>query len=128
VSLDPALILFCLDKTAFLYKAFRRADAFAINFLAQGQEDLSRHFASRHSHSKPKNMWATPQQDCPILRGTLGWVLCHPQAHYKGGDHTIFVGEVVDLHKRAGTKEPLVYFHGRYRDLAEGKVTSGARK
>ncbi len=131
VSLDPPLVLFCLDKSAFLHKAFRRADAFALNILSEGQEKISRHFADRHHHAAPRNMWEKPQAGCPILRGTLGWVLCRPHAFYKGGDHTIFVGEAIDLHKRAGTASPLVYFHGRYRDLlkeAEGKVTSGARK
>lgn len=126
VSLEPRLVLFCLDKSAFLHQIFRQADFFAINFLAAGQEDISRHFADRHHHARPKNIWDRPQQDCPIIRGTLGWILCKPHARYKGGDHTILVGEVVDLRKRAGSKEPLVYFHGRYRDLA--KVTSGARK
>jgi len=128
VSLEPPLVLFCLDKSAVLHKAFRQADRFAINILAHDQEKISRHFADRRHNPMPKNMWDRPKQDCPILRATLGWILCKPYAFYKGGDHTIFVGEVIDLHKRTGAKEPLAYFHGRYRDLAVGKVTSGARK
>jgi flavin reductase (DIM6/NTAB) family NADH-FMN oxidoreductase RutF len=133
VSLEPPLLLFCLDKSAQLHDAFCRSKFFAVNMLAEGQENISRHFADRHHHAAPKNMWAKkqkegPQKDCPILRGTLGWALCRKYALYKGGDHTIFVGEVVGLHKRAGTKEPLLYFHGRYREMAELKVTSGARK
>jgi len=126
VSLDPPLVLFCLDKAAFLHKPLRRTENFAINILADGQENISRHFADRHHNTKPKNMWAKPVQGCPILRGSLGWILCRPYAAYKGGDHTILVGEVIALHKHALAKEPLVYFHGRYRDL--GKVTSGGRK
>ena len=128
VSLDPPLVLFCLDKAAHLHPHFRRADVFAINLLAVEQENISRHFASRHYHLKPKNLWDKPQQDCPILRGTLGWILCRKHTLYKGGDHTIFVGEVIDIHKRTGAKEPLLYFHGRYRELAAAKVTSGGRK
>ena len=128
VSLDPPLLLFCLDKSAHLHDAFRKSDIFAVNLLAQGQEDTSRHFADRHHHAAPKNMWDRPQKNCPILRGTLGWALCRRHALYKGGDHTIFVGEVIDLYKRAGSKEPLLYFHGRYREMAAAKLTSGARK
>ena len=129
VSLDPPLILFCLDKDAALYKHFLCVETFAINFLSHGQEEISRHFASRHHHAKPKSLWDKSQQDCPILRGTLGWMVCRTHAKHKGGDHTIFVGETTSLYKRAGTQEPLIYFHGRYRDLkAAGKVTSGARK
>ena len=131
VSLEPPLVLFCLDRAAHLHKALRRAEHFAVNFLAAGQENVSRHFASRH-HAEPKNMWAKPSKDAghevPLLRGTLGWVLCRSHAFHKGGDHTIIVGEVVDLHRQAGSAEPLLYFRGRYRDLAAGKVTSGARK
>jgi flavin reductase (DIM6/NTAB) family NADH-FMN oxidoreductase RutF len=133
VSLDPPLALFCLDKTAQLYKAFRSADLFAINLLAADQENVSRYFADRHHNAKPKNLWDKAAQNCPLLRGTLAWALCRPQAFYKGGDHTIFLGEVIALYKRVGSKEPLLYFHGRYREMADpgvpsGKVTSGARK
>jgi flavin reductase (DIM6/NTAB) family NADH-FMN oxidoreductase RutF len=128
VSLDPPLLLFCIEKSAFLHKIFRRTDVFAINILAAGQENISRHFASWHHNPKPKNMWDKAQHDCPILRGTLGWILCRTQALHAGGDHTIIVGEAIAIHKRAGGKEPLAYFHGRYRDLAAPKLTSGARK
>ncbi len=138
VSLDPPLVLFCLDKSAHLHKVFRASACFAINILARGQENISRHFADRHHNAAPKNMWAAPKktaapQTAPILRGTLGWALCRAHAHYKGGDHTIFVGEVIDLHKNASAVEPLLYFHGCYREMADpdtpsGKVTSGARK
>ncbi len=131
VSLAPPLVLFCLDRDAALHKAFRQVDCFVINFLAAGQEKVSRHFADSHHNPAPKNMWDAGVGGCPVLRGTLGWVLCKPHAVHKGGDHSIFVGEVIDLHKRAGTKEPLAYFHGRYRALealAVGKLTSGARK
>lgn len=128
VSLDPPLLLFCLDKKASLYPVFAKADRFAFNFLAQSQEDVSRYFSSAHA-AKPENLWDPQQQDCPILHGSLGWVLCRPFAAHPGGDHTIFVGEVVDFHKRSASEAPLVYFHGRYRTLADlDNVTSGARK
>ena len=127
VSLAPPLVLFCLDKAASLHPHFCRAEIFAINLLALEQETTSRYFANRHHQAKPKNLWDKPQQDCPILRGTLGWILCRRHAVHEGGDHTILVGEVIDLHKRTTAKEPLLYFHGRYRELAAAKVTSGAR-
>jgi flavin reductase (DIM6/NTAB) family NADH-FMN oxidoreductase RutF len=133
VSLDPALLLFCLDKKAHLHKAFRAAPSFAINLLAQGQEGVSRHFADRAHNPAPDHIWGETQQDCPVLEGTLGWILCRPQAFYDGGDHTIFVGEVLSLRKNESAAAPLVYFQGRYRELAEiGPIpdiwTSGARK
>jgi flavin reductase (DIM6/NTAB) family NADH-FMN oxidoreductase RutF len=117
LSLEPPLLLFCLDKAAHLHDPFRGATHFAINLLSAGQEAVSRHFADRHHNPAPEKMWDAPQQGCPVLQGTLGWVLCKPYAHHPGGDHTIFVGEVIDLRKHAAG-EPLLYFHGRYREIA----------
>ena len=117
VSLDPPLVLFCIDKKAQLYPVFKAATVFAFNFLGDGQEHISRHFADHHHHPKPKNMWERPQEGCPILRQTLGWVVCRKTAMYKGGDHDIILGEAVKLHKRSGHRDPLLYFHGRYRGI-----------
>ena len=117
VSLDPPLVLFCIDKQAQLYPAFKTAKMFAFNFLSEGQESVSRHFADYHHNPKPKNMWDRPQEGCPILRQTLGWIICRKKKVYKGGDHDIFLGEVIKLHKRSGHHDPLLYFHGRYRRI-----------
>lgn len=117
VSLEPPLVLFCIDKSANLYPVFKTAKVFAFNFLGEDQEDVSRHFADHHHHPKPKNMWDRPQQGCPILKRSLGWIVCHKTAEYKGGDHQIILGEVIKLHKRSGPRDPLLYFHGRYRRI-----------
>ncbi len=128
VSLDPPLVLFCLDKSAAVYPVFKKANTFAINFLSDDQENVSRYFADRHHHARPKNLWDSSRRSSPILKGTLGWIECAPHSFYKGGDHTIIVGRVTALRRKAGANEPLVYYHGRYRDLAAAKLTSGARK
>jgi flavin reductase (DIM6/NTAB) family NADH-FMN oxidoreductase RutF len=117
VSLEPPLVLFCVDKKAQIYPDLKKAKLFAFNFLSEGQEAVSRHFADHHHNPKPKNMWDRPQEGCPILRQSLGWIICRRQAVYKGGDHDIFLGEVVKLHKRSGSLAPLLYFHGRYRKI-----------
>ena len=117
VSLKPPLVLFCLEKNAQVYPAFRAAKYFAVNILSEKQEDVSRYFADFRHHKKPTLLWDKPQLNCPILRGTLGWMVCEKTAGYKGGDHTIFVGEAVKLHKRGTQQEPLLYFHGRYRRI-----------
>jgi flavin reductase (DIM6/NTAB) family NADH-FMN oxidoreductase RutF len=114
VSLDPPLVLFCLDRKAHVYKTFKAADGFAFNFLAEGQEDVSRHFADYRHSPRPQHMWDKPQQDHPILRHTLGWMVCRKVKVTKAGDHDIFVGEVIKAHKRTEARDPLLYFHGRY--------------
>lgn len=117
VSLQPPLILFCLEKKAHVYPVFRRAKYFAVNILSEAQENISRYFADYRHHPKPPLLWDKPQANCPILRGTLGWMVCEKTAAYKGGDHTIFLGKTVKLRKRGGAREPLLYFRGRYRKI-----------
>lgn len=116
VSLDPALVLVCIDRKAHVFPIFRKAEKFGFSFLAEGQEAVSRHFASHHN-PKPPKVWASPQEGCPIVRQSLGWIVCRRHAVYNGGDHIILVGEVIKAHKKAGHHDPLLYFHGRYRDI-----------
>ncbi len=116
VSLEPPLVLFCIDRAAGLYPILKSTKFFSLNFLEEGQEDVSRYFANSHN-PKPKNMWGKPQGDCPVLRQTLGWMACRKFAVHKAGDHDIIIGRVVKLHKRSGHHDPLLYFHGRYRQI-----------
>jgi len=119
VSLDPPLILFCLDKKARLYPAFRRAKLFAVNILSEEQEAISRHFANYRLYPEAGNIWDKPKKGCPILRGTLGWMVCRKKATYQGGDHVIYLAEAVDLYRRAGSRNPLLYVHSRYGRVAK---------
>lgn len=119
VSLTPPLVLFCLDRKAHLYTAFRKNKYFAVNILSDVQEDISQHFAYARHHPQPKNMWDKPQDNLPLLRQTLGWMICKTTKIHKAGDHDIFIGEVVKLHKRSGQKHPLLYFHSRYRKIGD---------
>jgi len=119
VSLKPPLLLFCLDKSAHVYPIFRNVKYFAVNILGEDQQDVSRHFADYRHYPMPDKMWDRPQGGCPILRHTLGWMVCRKTATAKGGDHDIIVGEVVKLHKRKTPTEPLLYFHSRYRKIGK---------
>ncbi|MGE3622506.1 MAG: flavin reductase family protein [Bdellovibrionales bacterium] len=119
VSLDPPLALFCLVRTAHVYPAFRRAPHFAINILGEDQEFLSRYFADPARHAVPPDIWDRNQKGCPVLKHTLGWMICRRSAIHKAGDHDIFVGKTVALHKRSGNLKPLLYFHGRYRKMGD---------
>jgi flavin reductase (DIM6/NTAB) family NADH-FMN oxidoreductase RutF len=119
VSLDPPLVLFCLDRNAHVYPFFKKASIFAVNFLGEAQENVSRHFADFRNNPEPKNIWGRPQEGCPILRHTFGWMVCRKTEIYKGGDHDIFLGKVIKLHKRAGQGDPLLYFRGQYRSIGK---------
>jgi flavin reductase (DIM6/NTAB) family NADH-FMN oxidoreductase RutF len=119
VSLEPPLLLFCLVRDAHVYPSFKKSTHFAVNILADDQEYLSRYFADPRHHSVPKTIWDPKRKECPVLRHTLGWMICRRTAIHKGGDHDIFVGQATSFHRRTGQKPPLIYFHSRYRKLTE---------
>jgi len=119
VSLEPPLLLFCLVRSARLYPAFRQSKHFAINILSEGQEYLSRYFADPRHHAAPENIWDRERKGCPTLKGTLGWMVCERTAIHHGGDHDILVGKPIAQHKRSGSMKPLLYFHSRYRKIAD---------
>jgi flavin reductase (DIM6/NTAB) family NADH-FMN oxidoreductase RutF len=119
VSLKPPLVLFCLDKAAHVYPFFKSETKFAVNFLTENQENISRHFADFRHNPEPKNIWQRSREGMSVLRHTLGWMLCRKIAVYDGGDHDIFLCKALELHKRTGQRKPLLYFRGRYRKFGK---------
>jgi flavin reductase (DIM6/NTAB) family NADH-FMN oxidoreductase RutF len=119
VSLNPPLVLVCIDKAADSHDIVDGAGAFALNILAQGQEGLSQQFAVKEGASShdigdvPHHARAT---GAPIIDGSVAYLDCRIVERFPGGDHTIFVGEVVDA-GRLSDAEPLVYHRGAYRGL-----------
>ncbi|HKP69593.1 MAG TPA: flavin reductase family protein [Pyrinomonadaceae bacterium] len=117
VSLRPPLILVSIEKGVASHQALHESDAFVVNILGQGQDDISQHFALP-SPVEFENMRTRPGIDgIPVLEDALASLECRLRHAYEGGDHTIFVGEVESVTIRDGS--PLVYFHGNYRDLLD---------
>lgn len=116
VSLDPPLVLFCLDRSARLFEAFTAGQDFAVNVLSETQLDLSARFASSDEprwSDLPSETWVS---GAPILGGCLANMDCRWVANHAGGDHIIVVGEVLRFaHRPAGS--PLIYFASAYRGL-----------
>lgn len=119
VSLTPPLVLVCIDHAADCYAAFREAQAFAVNLLREGQENLSRQFASKVGRKFDGIAHTPGATGAPILSGALAHVECRLTAQYPGGDHTIFVGEAVGsgMALSDGDGFPLVHFRGGYARL-----------
>ncbi len=115
VSLDPPLVLFCLDRGAQALAAFEAENPFVINVLEQSQRDLSQRFASRHPDRFAGLDYRTGRTGAPILPGSLAVLECRPQGVLDGGDHFIFLGQVLAVEAREG--DPLLYFAGGYRHL-----------
>jgi flavin reductase (DIM6/NTAB) family NADH-FMN oxidoreductase RutF/pimeloyl-ACP methyl ester carboxylesterase len=116
VSLDPPLILFCIDAKAASLSAFEQASNFAVNVLHIGQQPASARFAKRGElrfEVTPTEIWET---GVPIISSSLASFECERYARHDAGDHVIFVGRV----KRARfepRRDPLLYFRGKYRRL-----------
>lgn len=116
LSMDPPLILVCINKNTASHNAFTESGAFVINILADDQEQISKQFASRVPNKFQDVVYHKGVNEVPVLEGTVASIECLLVQAYEGGDHTIFVGEVQSSVVRDG--EPLSYFRGSYRRLS----------
>jgi flavin reductase (DIM6/NTAB) family NADH-FMN oxidoreductase RutF len=115
LSLDPPLVLVCIDHNASVWPAFETAEHFAINILSSQQEALSRRFASRDGDRFAGVGFTRGHTGLALLDDTLASVECLVTARIAQGDHSILVGSV-----EAGTArdlQPLLYYRGGYASL-----------
>jgi len=117
LSLEPPLVLVAVDRRAHILGCLKESKCFAINMLTVDQESLSRRFA----RSGPKDFsdlaLTTAATGCPILADALAYVDCRLHEILPGGDHDIFVGEILAGDQRDG--RPLLFYAGNYGRLAE---------
>lgn len=122
VSLDPPLVLVCVDKGVRMHDAVLDCGYWAISVLADSHEEIAQRFAKSgrdlHTQFDGIGTQAGPKTGCLLIEGALSWLECRTWATYEGGDHTIVVGEVLSL----GAGEPadpaaLIYYAGQYREL-----------
>ena len=119
VSLDPPLILWSLAKTAGSLSVFEQAEYFAVHILSSDQQDLSNRFAGRGEDKFEGLDIPDGLGNTPLLGECCARMQCKTTYKYEGGDHIIFVGEVMDLERSDAT--PLVFQAGKYA-LASRKV------
>ena len=117
VSLDPPLILFSIDLEAMSLPALLAAPGYAISVLSADQSDLSNHFARQSSDKWTGVEYEIGRHGAPLPRGTIASFECDRYATHEGGDHTIFVGRVA-RHRAGPARPPLLFFGGRYREIA----------
>jgi flavin reductase (DIM6/NTAB) family NADH-FMN oxidoreductase RutF len=118
VSLDPALVLFSVDRRAHSLAALSAADGYGINILGASQEALSGRFARAFADKWHGVAHVPGYAGAPLLEGALAHLECRPYAQHDGGDHVIFVVEVVSFATSVSERQPLVFFGGRYHRLA----------
>lgn len=124
VSLDPPLVLWSLANTSASLGTFRNAEHWAVHVLATDQEELSSRFAKRGIDKFAGLEFDTGRGDIPLLRGCMARFQCRTAFQYEGGDHLIFVGEVLNFDRSDAA--PLVFHSGRYAHAT--KRDSGAAK
>lgn len=132
VSLTPPLVLVCVHHTAAIHDAVTESQSFSVSVLSARQEHVARYFADR---TRPRGRqefdvigWTPgPNTGAPLLHGTLAWIECSLVAAYEGGDHSIFLGQV--LASETGiAREALLFFDGKFHtpSLASADQTQAA--
>ena len=113
LSLEPLLVLVCVEKTADSHDCIVEAGSFAINVLKSEDERIARRFAASEVDAKFDGLaYHESGTGSPILDDALAWVDCDLHAQFDGGDHSIFVGRVLAGDAVEGT--PLLYYRGGY--------------
>jgi flavin reductase (DIM6/NTAB) family NADH-FMN oxidoreductase RutF len=118
LSLDPPLMLACLDRGSRTLALIVAARRFGISYLGADGDALARAFATKDPHEeKWRDAPRVERKGVPIIEGALAWMACELRDLHEGGDHSIVTGEVVEL--GSNDAAPLVFWDGGYRPLEE---------
>lgn len=113
LSLDPPLVILCIQKEGKSCEKFENGGCFALSILSAEQQELSDRFAYKGPKDFSGLETIAAETGAPILKDALGWVDCRLKEILPGGDHDIFVGEIV-AGGASEDGEPLLYFSGKY--------------
>ena len=120
VSLDPMLILWCIDHKAHRYGVYSEARTFGVNILGAAQEELSRRFARENAHIVPEEMLMS-EVHALKLRGATGFMACETHDTYLAGDHRIIIGRVTMLTNDADAGS-LTFHRGKYGQIIPPRI------
>lgn len=120
VSLEPPLLLVCVNHDDRFFEVLTQAAAFAINVLAHDQEALSRQFAGEAADRFRNVRYHEGPLGMPLLEGSLAHIVCDRWSAVPAGDHTVFIGRVVD--GRVFDRPPLLHFRGDYTTPCEHRA------
>jgi len=118
VSIDPILVLWSIDKRVSSYKSFIKTDKFAVHVLSSDQGDICNLFSSKGTDRFENCEWTLSEHNLPIISGAAGVLQCKTAKTIEAGDHTILIGEVVDIQYE--NKEPLLYHQRNIGRIPEG--------
>lgn len=112
VSLEPLLVLWCIDRRVSSYEVFKETDRFAVHTLAEDQAELCKLFASKNMDRFGNCEWQLSEYKLPILADTYGVLQCKTHQKVEAGDHLILIGEVIDI--QYNEKNPLLYHRRQF--------------
>jgi flavin reductase (DIM6/NTAB) family NADH-FMN oxidoreductase RutF len=115
VSLNPQLILICIDKASFNIQSFSAREHFAVSVLSESQQHISTIFASPETDRFKDISWESKATGSPIISNSVAWFDCDTDKIIDGGDHLILIGKVREFGSNPQT--PLVYLRGNYVNL-----------
>jgi len=122
VSLDPMLVLVCVDHSTRTHAHLHAKKRFGINVLCEAQKAISKYYARpershEHAEDEAGARFDRTRHGTPMLHGALAYLECRLESSEEAGDHTIFIAEVEDVVLREG--DPLLFFRGKYRAVGE---------
>lgn len=124
ISIDPPLMMASVARKAETHGAIIGSHAFAISILADDQQGLAECFARPTTAEKLTGFcgaaWEEAETGSPVLEGALAFFDCRLTARHDGGDHTIFIGEIVAAGYREDA-EPLLWYASAYRALSDAR-------
>jgi len=122
VSMDPPLVLVCIANTADSHPTFVKAQRYAINILAKGQQEVAMHFARKGVDKFGPHAFRYGLNDIPhppVLPGSRASLVCKAHDVYTAGDHTVLIGAIEDV--ELADVEPLVYYGRGFRNLVDAE-------
>ncbi|NJM25420.1 MAG: flavin reductase [Bacteroidia bacterium] len=123
VTIDPPVILVCLNKSAYTLKLIRRSRIFAVSVLGEEHKEISQHFARQtptNVEDRFDNMHAhTVITGAPILTESIGWLDCEVMNIREMGTHYIVGGKVLATEQREDAGRPLLYYDQNYRRIID---------
>ena len=125
VSLDPPLVLWCIDRRSRRFPHFAQAPGFTVSILASGHKAVSARLAGQGEHSLDGIALVPTELGPPGLADSLAIFECARESVQDAGDHAILIGRVLKFSRNDGAGAPLVYFRGSYGALAQGEPPEG---
>jgi len=117
LSLDPPLLLICVDRKVDCYACFEDSKVFGVNFLSEDQDQLSTRFATKGIEKFADVSYKLGELGVALLDGAVAHIECKLVSAYEGGDHTIYVGEIQNA--AIVGDHPLLFFRGKYYKLPQ---------